>query len=248
MRITLWLDRPGPWSSIVERACQAEAAGWDGLRFGDLGGGPDHGSLECWAVMGALAEAVPRLRLEVVVGDETGRHPAVVAKLASTADQLSGGRLLLGFGPAAGPDGELRLSEAVAVVRSLTANERTTFSGTFYQLRDAPLDPKPLQIPFPILLVGGSAALAATQADHWSITGPPAEIDSQLRALDESCRTIGRAREAITVSVVSVAPPGTLGSTNGWYLTPLSARNPRPGAEALADMHSAAERAPPPQL
>lgn len=247
MHITLWLDRPRPWPDLVERACQAEAAGWDALRFGDP---VQEGarSPECWAVVGALAGEVPRMRLEAVVRDQTGRHPAVVAKLASTADQLSGGRLLLGFGPPAGPDAELRLSEAVAVVRSLTANDRTTFSGTFYQLRDAPLDPKPIQIPFPILLVGASPALAATQADHWSITGAPPVIDSQLRALDESCRTIGRAREAITVSVVSDAPPQHAG-VHEWVV-PESALGEDPSAwpEALADMRSVAAGAQAPHF
>jgi alkanesulfonate monooxygenase SsuD/methylene tetrahydromethanopterin reductase-like flavin-dependent oxidoreductase (luciferase family) len=243
MRVTLWLDGRHPWPDLLELACRAEIGGWDALRIGD----PPHGTgraLECWTAIGALAEQVPRVRLDAVVRDEAGRgrHPAVVAKLASTVDQLSGGRLLLGLAPAAGPEDGPRLSEAIDVVRSLTSNDRTTFRGTFYQLQDAPLDPKPIQQPFPILLIGGSAALAAAKADHWTITGSPEEIDAELDALEASCRQAGRDRGTITVSALGDERPRQSGLDE--WVVPQSAlgddRSAWPGA--VARIHSLAER------
>jgi alkanesulfonate monooxygenase SsuD/methylene tetrahydromethanopterin reductase-like flavin-dependent oxidoreductase (luciferase family) len=201
VRVTLWLDARRSWPDLEARATQAEEAGWDGVRIGDA---PD--GRECWAVAGALAMAVPRLRLEVVVRDEWGRHPAVVAKLASTVDQLSGGRLLLGWAPAGDADGEARLGEGCEVVKSLAGQERTTFAGRFYRLHDAPLDPQPRQRPLPVMVVGGSALLAAACADHWSISGSVADVRAQLAALAEACRQRGRDRSAIEVSAWTADP------------------------------------------
>jgi alkanesulfonate monooxygenase SsuD/methylene tetrahydromethanopterin reductase-like flavin-dependent oxidoreductase (luciferase family) len=206
VHLTLWLEAGRPWAELRSLASQAEQAGWDGVRFGDGAGGR-----ECWAVLGALAEAVPRVRLEAVVHDDRGRHPAVVAKLASTVDLLSDGRLLLGWAPVADVEGEARLAEGVEVVKNLAHRERTSWGGQFYRLQDAPLDPKPQQQPFPVMLVATSAELAARCADHWSITGTAADIGTQLGALDEACRQLGRPRIEIAVSAWCAAPvpPGT---------------------------------------
>lgn len=194
MHVTLCLDPTRPWPALQALAEDAERAGWDAVRCGDPVAGAGQ---ECWAVLGALAAAVPRLRLEAAVSGDRGRHPAVVAKLAATVDQLSGGRLLLGLTPAAGADGEARLAEAFEVVKRLARDDRTAWQGQFYRLQDAPLDPKPLQQPFPLMLIGGSPDLAAAHADRWSISGG---IESQLAALGEACQSVGRDRSTITVS------------------------------------------------
>lgn len=199
MHVTLCLDPTRPWPGLRALAEEVERAGWDGVRCGDPVA--DAGQ-ECWAVLGALAAAVPRLRLEAAVSGDRGRHPAVVAKLAATVDRLSGGRLLLGLTPAAAPDGEARLAEAFEVVHRLVRADRSTWRGQFYRLQDAPLDPKPLQQPFPLMLIGGSADLAATHADHWSISG---DIAARLAALEETCQSVGRDRRTITVSAASPA-------------------------------------------
>jgi alkanesulfonate monooxygenase SsuD/methylene tetrahydromethanopterin reductase-like flavin-dependent oxidoreductase (luciferase family) len=203
VRLTLWLGAHRSWPELRLLAAGAEQAGWDGVRFGDGGDREGHGR-ECWAVLGALAEAVPRVRLEAVVHDDRGRHPAVVAKLASTVDQLSGGRLLLGWAPAAGTDGEARLAEGVEIVKSLASRDRSSWGGRFYRLQDAPLDPKPRQQPFPVMLVGTSAELAARCADHWSFTA--SDLGSRLVALDEACRRLGRHRGDVRVSAWGEAP------------------------------------------
>jgi alkanesulfonate monooxygenase SsuD/methylene tetrahydromethanopterin reductase-like flavin-dependent oxidoreductase (luciferase family) len=197
VRVTLWLDSRRPWIELAGLASQAERAGWDGVRVGD---GP---GLECWAVLAALATTVPRVRLQAAAQDDVGRHPAVLAKQASTVDQLSDGRLLLGLAPGADSDGEARLAEGFHVVQCLAGTVRTSWRGEFYRLQDAPLEPKPRQQPLPLMVVGGSAPLAARCADHWSLSGSPADIGAQLVALDDACKQIDGDRRSIEVSVWS---------------------------------------------
>ncbi|MDQ1427464.1 MAG: hypothetical protein QOK39_940 [Acidimicrobiaceae bacterium] len=202
MRTTLCLDSRRPWPDLLKLARHAEAAGCDAVRVGDADG---PGGRDCLTVLGALAGAVARIRLEAVVAAGRGRHPAVVAKFAATVDQLSLGRLLLGMAPAADadtdtaadPDAYPRLAEAFAVVRSLTTQPHTTLAGQFYRLEEAPLDPKPRQQPFPLMLVGGDSDLAARVADRWSIGG---DVEAQLAALEKSCAKAGRDRATITVA------------------------------------------------
>lgn len=215
MRATLWLDTRRPWTDLLALVGGAEAAGWDAVRVGD-----DPGGAECWSVLGALAGSIPRLRLEAAVSDNRGRHPAVLAKLAATVDQLSGGRLLLGLSPGTDPEGEDRLGEAFQVVKFLAHQGRTTWGGGYFQLHDAPLDPKPVQQPFRMMLVGGSPELAARIADHWS---PNGELAAELSALAAACEESGRDRGGITVSALSpgadelVVPDAALGPERaGW--------------------------------
>jgi alkanesulfonate monooxygenase SsuD/methylene tetrahydromethanopterin reductase-like flavin-dependent oxidoreductase (luciferase family) len=209
MRAVLWLDTRRRWDDLLALARAAEATGWDAVRVGDEPGGA-----ECWSVLGALAGAVPRVRLDAALRDERGRHPAVVAKLASTVDQLSGGRLLLGLAPGRDPDAPDRLVEAFQVVKFLAQQPRTTWGGKYFRLEDAPLDPKPVQPVFPMMLVGGTPDLAARIADHWSVTG---DVASALTALTAACAAVGRDRAGITVSALSpgadelVVPDAALG-------------------------------------
>ena len=117
----------------------------------------------------AVAVAVPRIRLGTLVTGNTYRHPAVLAKIAAGVDIISDGRVVLGIGSgwqeneheAYGLEfstvgGRLRrLEEACVIIKSLLANDRTDFDGEFYQLKDAPLDPKPVQDPLPLMIGGG---------------------------------------------------------------------------------------------
>jgi alkanesulfonate monooxygenase SsuD/methylene tetrahydromethanopterin reductase-like flavin-dependent oxidoreductase (luciferase family) len=203
MRAILWLDTHRPWPDLVDLAGQAEAAGWDGVRVADSDAPAD-----CWVVGAALASTFPRLRIDVVVDDARGRHPAVIAKLASTLDLLSGGRLLLGVAPAADAGAPARLAECFVVLRALTERPRSTISGAFYHLDDAPLQPKPQQQPFPLMLVGGDADLAARVADHWSVLGGSAEVATRLDGLRDACHRVHRDPATIAVSAPYPAPAG----------------------------------------
>ena len=219
MRFSVWPNPHQSWESVLEMARHAEATGWDGFWFADHfmpnadddQGRPDTGAtLECWAVMAGLATAVPRLRLGTLVCGNTYRHPAVLAKQAATVDVLSGGRLVLGLGAgwqenehaAYGIDfstvkGRLdRLEEACQVVRSLLREERTTFEGEHYRLRDAPCEPKPVQAALPLLVGGGgekrTMRIAARYADEWNVWGLPDVLARKGEVLERHCGDVGR--------------------------------------------------------
>lgn len=112
----------------------------------------DGDTLECWSVIAALAASVPRVRLAPLVSSVTYRHPAVLAKIAAAVDQISHGRLTLGigagwqenepvaYGIALGTVRERmdRFEEAAQILHDLLGRPRTTFSGQYFQLQDAP--------------------------------------------------------------------------------------------------------------
>jgi F420-dependent oxidoreductase-like protein len=226
VRFSLW---PGPhndWPELLELALAAEAQGWDGIWLADHfmpntpdASGPVH---EAWTTLAALAAAVPRLRIGTLVTGNTYRHPAVLAKMAAAVDRVSGGRLVLGLGAgwqenehrAYGiplpPIGErlARLDEACTIVRSLLTRERTTFHGRFYRLEDAPLEPKPIQRPLPLLVGGGgervTMRLAARHADEWNCWGSAETMRRKNEILDRHAEAEGRDPATIRRSAVAL--------------------------------------------
>lgn len=167
--------------------------------------------LEGWTTLAALANAVPKLRVGTIVLGNTYRHPAVLAKMAAQLDIITGGRLLLGMG-AGWQENEheaygipfytmgerlARLDEACAVMRSLWTQPRSNYDGRFYQLSDAPLDPKPVQSPYPELMIGGGGEkvtlrIVAEHADHWNVWGGPGVLAAKGAILDQHCEKLGR--------------------------------------------------------
>src|SRR5437870_5849258 len=169
---------------------------------------------EAWSLLSALAARTERIRLGVLVTGNTYRHPAVVAKMAATVDHVSGGRLILGMGAgwlgrehtaygipfhtAAGR--ARRLAEAVEVIRHLLTEERSTFDGKYYTLKDAPCEPKPLQRPHLPLLIGGTGRklvlpVAARHAQIWHFTlrtNDAGEVRRVCADFDGICREVGR--------------------------------------------------------
>jgi F420-dependent oxidoreductase-like protein len=222
MQFSVW-PRPNQlWEEALELAVHAERTGWDGVWFADhfMPNTPDAkgDTLECWAVLTAFATTVPRVRLGSLVCGNTYRHPAVLAKTAATVDVISGGRLVLGIG--AGwqenehrkygidffdvPARLARLEEACAVIRALTTTERATFSGRFYQLDDAPSEPKPVQARLPLLVGGGgekvTMRIAARHADEWNTWGNPGVLGHKIGVLRHHCEDLGRDPAEIRVS------------------------------------------------
>jgi F420-dependent oxidoreductase-like protein len=217
MRFSIWTSPQHSWQEVVGLVQHCEATGWDGAYFADhfmpntLDGAPDDGpTLECWAVMAALAVSTERLRLGTLVCGNTYRHPAVLAKIASTTDQISGGRLLLGLGAgwqvnehrAYGidlfdvPTRLDRFEEACAVVTSLLAQPRTTFAGKHYELHDAPCQPGPVSGHLPLLVGGGgekrTLRVAAKYADEWNVWSTPELFAQKSAVLDQRCAEIDR--------------------------------------------------------
>ena len=144
----------------------------------------------------------------------TYRNPAVVAKMAATVDHVSGGRLILGLGagwfelehdafgiPYYTPGGRARrLVEAVELIKALFTQDKTTYQGKYYQITDAPFEPKPLQKPYPPILIGGVGPkvvqpLVARHADIWHFFvregGMPA-AKKLVAHFDGVCVQVGR--------------------------------------------------------
>jgi F420-dependent oxidoreductase-like protein len=225
MRFSIWPSPAQPWDDIREITAHCEQTGWDGVYFADhfmpndpAGDPLDGNILECWSVIAALAASVPRLRLAPLVTSVTYRHPAVLAKIASAVDHVSGGRLTLGvgagwqqnehaaYGIALGTVRERmdRFEEAVQILRSLLTRPRTTFAGRYFELRDAPAQPAPVQDRMP-LLVGGAGErrtlrVAARYADEWNAWTTPDLLAHKLSVLREHCEQVGRDPGEIHVS------------------------------------------------
>lgn len=214
MRFSLWPTTAQSWADLADVAAHAAGTGWEGIWVADhfMPSTPpaDGPMLECFTVLSALAASVPSVRLGPLVAGNTYRHPAVLAKMVATLDQVSAGRAVLGLGAgwqenehrAYGIEffdvaGRLdRLDEACAVVRGLFDRARTDFRGRHYQLLDAPLEPKPVQAHLPLLIGGGgekvTLRIAARWADEWNTWGPPEVLAAKGAVLDRHCESIGR--------------------------------------------------------
>lgn len=208
------------WPGVLELWRHVEATGWDMACVADhfMPNTPEREGpvLEAWSTLAALAALVPRIRVGTIVLGNTYRHPAVVAKMATQVDRISGGRLLLGIG-AGWQQNEHeaygipfytlrerleRLDEACQVLKLLWTERRSHFRGRYYQLADAPLEPKPVQVPHPELMIGGGGErvtlrIVARHADHWNVWGGPAVLARKGRILDEHCAAVGRDPKAI---------------------------------------------------
>lgn len=169
-------------------------------------------TLEGWTTLAAMAKVVTRARIGCMVTGVTYRHPAVLANMAVAVDHISGGRLEVGIGaawhepehrgygiPYPSPGTRIAmLDEALTVIKKLWTEERSSFSGTHYELNDALCNPKPVQRPHPPIVVGGTGEkkmlrVVATHADEWNgVSFDPSEWGRLNRVLDEHCSAIGR--------------------------------------------------------
>jgi F420-dependent oxidoreductase-like protein len=214
MRFSVWPAPQQSWAAIRDLARHAESTGWDGIWFADhfLPNAPDVGQpvLECWTVLAGLAATVPRVRLGALVSGNTYRHPAVLTNIAAAVDQISDGRVVLGLGAGWQENEHLaygiplydtrerlaRLDEACQVIRALLETERANFDGQYYQLKDAPLSPKPVQRRLPLLIGGGgekvTLRIAARYADEWNVWGTPETLRHKIKVLERHCAEIGR--------------------------------------------------------
>jgi F420-dependent oxidoreductase-like protein len=204
----------------------ADEAGFDHVwifdHFNPIGAAPLDGVVwEGWTLLAAMAEVTDRVRIGNMVTGNTYRHPGVLAKIATTVDHLSGGRLEFGLGagwaeaehtmlglefPSTG-ERLRRLDEACQVVRKLWTEERADFEGRYYRLTGAMAEPKPLQKPYPPIWIGGGGEqktlrIVARHADVWNHAGGPVETGvHKAEVLDRHCAEIGRDPAEIRLSV-----------------------------------------------
>ncbi len=210
------------YDSIRAIARQAEADGFDSIWLADHllyrnPGEPTRGVWEAWTILSALAEATRRLEIGTLVVCNSIRNPAVLAKMATTADEVSHGRLILGVG-AGWNEAEYkafglpfdhrvdRLEEALQIIGPLLHEGHVDFEGKYYQARDCDNVPAGPRSTGPPLMVGGEGLrltrLAARYADFWNTgyAGGPETMNDRLARLDAACREVGRARGTIGVT------------------------------------------------
>lgn len=218
---TSFANEPASWTSVRDCALAAERSGFASvwvsdhlfLDWGKYGGPPTpQASLECWTTMTALAASTSRVRIGSLTLCNDLRSPALLAKMASSLDLLSGGRLDVGLGAgwyepeyeAAGIPFDSagtrirRLGEAAEILGRLLAGEELTFDGDHYQVQEAICLPRPRQEPRPPIWVGGKGDFllrtAARVADGWNFSwiGSFETYSQRSRAADEACSEQGR--------------------------------------------------------
>src|SRR4051794_115728 len=222
------------WDDWVALAEACERSGIEALFRSDhymsVSGEDERGSLDAWGTICALAARTTTLRLGTMVSPASFRHPSVLAKLVTTADHVSGGRVELGLGTgwAEGehtaygfPFASMRrrmdvLEEQLAIVHDghwSRGDAPWTFAGEHYTVTDLDAQPRPVQEPHPPLIMGGAAGpraarLAARFADEYNTVMPSLEEIAERRGrVAAACEAAGR--EPIPFSVMATTLVGT---------------------------------------
>jgi len=212
------------WNRAVEIATLAEELGYDSIwvydHFHNVPVPAHETVLECWTMMAALSQRTTRVRLGQLVGCNSYRHPSLLAKITSTLDVISGGRLDWGIG-AGWYDNEYRaygydfpeakdrlgmLRECVEIVKAMWSETETSYDGTYYQVAGAHCDPKPLQQPHPPILIGGGGEqitlrIVARHADRSNFGGGLDPFRAKCEVLKNHCAAVGRDYDEITKTV-----------------------------------------------
>lgn len=220
------------WADLDRLAKLAEAIGFDAVWVWDhlLFRGPPSdraalrvqegasGTWECWSLVAGLAVATQRIQIGTFVLSNAFRNPALVAKMADTVDEISGGRLILGLG-AGWNEAELRafgyptdhlvgrFEEGIAIIHALLRDGRADFDGRYYQVRDCELRPRGPTQGGPSIMIGTRSPrmlrIAARYADICNAWARTVEAAIELRAgVEAACVDVGR-------------DPATLGRTHG---------------------------------
>ncbi len=239
------VEREVRWPEILDMVRAIEDLGYDSVWVGEhlLYRWPDRPSRapwEAWTAMAAIAAATTRVEFGPLVACTNFHNPALLAKQASTIDEISGGRLILGLG-AGWNETEFRafgfpfdhridrFEEAFTIIRTLLRDGAIDFDGQFYQARDCELLPPGPRPGGPPLMVGsiGPRMLRITMphVDSWNVwfadTGNSPEGVPPLRdTVDVACRDVGRDPAEVERTVaVQVRLPGGQGRIQGSYAT-----------------------------
>lgn len=205
------------WEEFKEACLCLEEMGYDTLWVYDHLFPPDTRLMDApcldgWTLLSAMAVITKKVRVGCLVSGNTFRHPAILAKMATTVDIISGGRLEFGIGAAyfepehttfgipfyTAAERIRRLEEAVQLIKTLwTSHGRVSFPGKYYQVKDAPFEPKPVQKPHPPITIGGGGEkltlkVVARWADMMNVASSPEVVRHKLAVLDEHCRAVGR--------------------------------------------------------
>jgi alkanesulfonate monooxygenase SsuD/methylene tetrahydromethanopterin reductase-like flavin-dependent oxidoreductase (luciferase family) len=211
------VEREVRWPELLSMARLAEDAGFDSLWLGDhlmyrLADGTVRGPWEAWTTLAGLAAATSRIALGPLVACTSFHSPAMLAKMAVTVDEISGGRLILGLG-AGWNETEYRafgfpfdhriarFEEAFTIVRTLVRDGAIDFAGRYYEARDCELQPRPVRPGGPPILLGSSGprmlGIGAPHIDAWNawyadVDNRPEGVAPLRERVDAACRAAGR--------------------------------------------------------
>jgi probable F420-dependent oxidoreductase len=216
----------GTWTGILGLARQAEDGGADSLwlsdhffyRAGDAPIGSETGYHEAWTILSALAATTRRVELGTLVLATSFRPPGLLAKMAATVDDVSGGRVILGLGCGwHEPEYEAfgypfdhrvgRFEEALRIIVPLLHGERVTFDGAYGRVHEAEIRPKPIRRDLPILVAAKGERmlrLTARHADAWQTAWfgkPDDRYRERHEALLAACQAEGRDPATLEVTV-----------------------------------------------
>lgn len=213
------------WSDLLDLWRKADGWGYDSLwnfdHFYPIYVDPEGPCLEAWTTLSALAQATTRARIGHMVTGNTYRHPCLTAKMAASLDHISGGRLNLGIGAgwfelehrAFGIDfktlpGRLEaLDEACQIIRAMFTREKTTVHGKHYTVTEALCLPKPVQQPYPPIMIGGTGRkvllkIVAKHADMWNASGTAELMRELIDVIHRHGDAVGRDTDAIEKTVM----------------------------------------------
>ena len=213
---TTWEELRATWKLIDSLGYDTA---WTFDHFFPILSDPSGPCFDGWISLTALAVESSRVRAGVLVTGNTYRHPAVLAKMGATLDNVCGGRLIMGIGAAwfemehdaygipfyTVAERLNRLDEAAEIIRRLWTTKQLTFDGRYYQLKDAYCEPKPLQQPHPPIMIGGAGEkltlkIVAKHADQWNTFGSPELFRHKIGVLREHCDAVGRNFDDIEIS------------------------------------------------
>ena len=215
----------GLFGRVIDQAVTAEESGFDSVWVMDhlwqlpMMGPPDLEMLEGYTALGALGARTTTANLGTLVTGVTYRNPALLAKIVTTLDVISGGRALCGIGAAwfepehVGlgfdfPPLKVRfemLEEALVILRAMFRGERPTIDGTHYRVADAINSPLPLRPGGPPIMVGGSGEkktlpLGARYADAINLSAGGDELARKIDVIERSLGEAGRSRDDFNIS------------------------------------------------
>ncbi|MGH7838923.1 MAG: TIGR03560 family F420-dependent LLM class oxidoreductase [Candidatus Binataceae bacterium] len=211
-----------PFKALLERASQIERLGYHSIWLVDhfwSRGVPEADALECTTAMTALCARTEKLRVGALVLCNSFRNPAMLAKVLTSIDNISGGRVEIGLG-AGWMDEEYRaygyefppmgarlrqLEECVQILKAMLTAKQSSFKGRYYQTAGAWNNPQPLQRPHPPITIGGSGEkvmlkIVAKYADRWNCPAGYRSFERKFDALKEHCAAVGRDLSEINIS------------------------------------------------
>ena len=214
------------WQTSVDVAVLAEKLGYDSIwvydHFHNVPKPAQEAVFECWTTIAAISQRTSRIRLGQMVGCNSYRNPGLLAKITSTVDVISGGRLDWGVGAGwyeseykgygyefAKPSDRIgMLRETVEIVKSMWTNAETNYDGKYYKMSRANCDPKPLQQPTPPVWIGGGGEqltlrVVAEHADVSNFGSSLEEFTKKRAILQDHCRIIGRDEDTIRKTISS---------------------------------------------